>query len=330
MPEFFKRVPSESLEQGVFLDLETVHRGDRDLSALKACLPRWEWHEFTPGREVAGRIANADVVVTNKCRLDRPALEAAAHLRLITLAATGTNNVDLEAAADLGITVCNIRNYASEAVAQHTIALMLNLLSGLPWYWQRVRGGEWSSSRQFCLNDRPIRQARGLKFAVVGYGALGRASAALAGALGMEVLIAERKGVASRPGRLAFEEAVRQADVLSLHCPLTTETSGLVDRHVLREMKADAFLINTARGEVVNEADLADALRKGEIAGAAIDTLSSEPPPADHVLLAGDIPNLIVTPHNAWASCSARQAAIDQLAEVIQSFKAGKPINVVS
>jgi glycerate dehydrogenase len=314
----------------VFLDLETVDRGDLDRSRLTASLPRWDWHDWTDGSDVASRVGAADVVVTNKCRLDRGVLNEAARLRLIAVAATGTNNVDLEAARAAGITVCNIRDYCSEAVAQHTITLMLNLLTGQPWYRDRVGRGEWSASRQFCLQDRPIREARGLAFGVIGYGSLGRAAAAKAAALGMEVLVAERKGRPPRTGRVSFEEVLRRADVVSLHCPLDETTRNLLGTNQLRLMKRDAILINTARGGIVDEQALANGLRMGVIAGAGVDTLDQEPPPAGHPLLAGDIPNLLVTPHNAWASRSARQAALDQLATVILGFAAGRPVNVVA
>lgn len=315
--------------KGVFLDLETVDSGDLDRTHLQASLPHWQWHEYSEPAEIGPRIADASVVITNKCVLERAAMEQAAQLQLIALAATGTNNVDLPAAAELGITVCNIRDYATDAVAQHTITLMLNLLTGQPWYWQSMRSGAWSHSRHFCLNDRPIRQARGLKFGVIGYGVLGRAAAELAVALGMQLLISERKGDQPRQGRMSFEDVIAQADVLSLHCPLSAGTQGLIDRAVLQAMKTDALLINTARGGIVVEQDLADALRQGVIAGAAVDTLSREPPPQDHVLLASDIPNLIVTPHNAWASRTARQAAVDQLASVISTFAGGSVMNQV-
>lgn len=314
--------------RGVFLDLESVDNGDLDRSSLEACLPHWDWHGFTPAAEVASRIHGAAVVVTNKCPLERPAL-AADGLGLVAVAATGTNNVDLAAARELGVTVCNIRDYCSESVAQHAITLLLNLLTGQPWYWNRVRQGEWSASRLFALHDRPIREAHGLALGVVGYGNLGQSVAGKARALGMRVLVAERKGKAPRPGRLPFEEVLRRADAVSVHCPLTDETRDLIGRAELRSMKPAALLINTARGGIVNERDLAASLRAGEIAGAAVDTLDAEPPPPGHPLLAADIPNLLVTPHNAWASGAARQAALDQLAEVIKAFLAGTPINVV-
>jgi glycerate dehydrogenase len=321
--------PARFLKTGVFLDLETVDSGDLDRSRLQATLADWRWHDFSEAEAIPQRIAGANVVISNKCVISRAAMEQAPRLALIALAATGSNNVDLEAAGEHGITVCNIRDYATDAVAQHTITLMLNLLTGQPWYWQRVREGAWSHARQFCLNDRPIRQARGLAFGVIGYGVLGRAAGALAKALGMRLLVAERRGARPREGRLDFEAVVAGADVLSIHCPLTVETRGLVDRQLLRSMKEGAVLINTARGGIVVEQDLADALRAGEIAGAAVDTLSQEPPPPEHVLLAPDIPHLLVTPHNAWASRTARQAALDQLARVISEFAAGRVLNQV-
>jgi glycerate dehydrogenase len=320
---------SVTLEKGVFLDLETVDRGDLDRTGLDACLPEWDWHPFTEPADIPERVRGAQVVVTNKCRLDGAALAGASELRLVAVASTGTDIVDPEAARHAGVTVCNIRDYCTGAVAQHTVTLMLNLLTGQPWYWQRVRQGEWCEARQFCLQERPIREAAGLKFGVIGYGTLGRAAAAAAGALGMKVLVAERKGRRARPGRLPFEDVVRRADVLSIHCPLTDETRNLVARGELVSMKSDAILINTARGGIVNERDLADALRAGDIGGAGVDTLTSEPPARDHPLLAADIPNLLLTPHNAWASKRGRQAALDQLTRIVQAFAAGQPFNVV-
>ena len=318
------------LESGVFLDLETVDNGDLDRSQLSSCVAHWQWHDFSEPPQIAGRILSADVVISNKCLLDRSAIESAENLKLIALAATGTNNVDLEAATDFGVTVCNIRDYATNAVAQHAITLMLNLLTAQPWYWQSVRQGDWSDSRQFCLNNRPIREFKELTLGIIGFGVLGRATAELAKSMGMKVLVSERKGCAVREGRISFDELIRKADVLSIHCPLTEESRGLIDSEVMQAMKPDALLVNTARGGIINEQDLANCLREGIIAGAGVDTLGQEPPPPDHPLLARDIPNLIVTPHNAWASRTARQAAMDQLAGVIRSYAAGAPLNQVN
>ena len=293
-------------------------------------LPGWQRYKFTSPSEVPERIRAAGVVVTNKCILDRDTMAQAENLSLIVIAATGTNVVDLEAAAEFGITVCNVRNYATRSVAQHVITLILNLVTSQPLYINRVRQGEWSEGRHFSLHDQTIRELSDLQLGIVGYGVLGREVARLARALGMNVLVAEHRGDEPRPDRLGFEDVMSTADVVSIHCPLNDETRNLIDRRVLRTMKPGAILINTARGGIVNEQDLADSLRAGEIGGAGVDTLSVEPPPADHPLLATDIPNLIVTPHNAWASITARQACLDQLAEVITAYRHGQPKNRVA
>ena len=326
------RVPTDAvlLERGVFLDLETVDDDDLDRGRLTRSLPSWDWHARSASDQIATRISRADVVISNRCELNRQALAAARGLRLIALAATGTDKVDLVAARELGITVCNIRNYCSESVAQHVIALMLNLLTRQPDYIRSIQAGKWTDHRQFSLRGVPIREAKGLNFGVIGYGALGQAAADSARRLGMDILVAERKGRSPRRGRVEFEEVLARSDVLSVHCPLNAGTRDLVTRAEISSMKADAILINTARGGIVNEADLADCLREGVIAGAGVDTLSEEPPPANHPLLAPDIPNLLLTPHNAWASRSSRQAAIDQLADIIRAFADGKPFNQVT
>lgn len=316
-----------TVSQGVFLDLGSVDNGDLDTRTLDRTLPGWQWFDFTQADEVADRIRTADVVVTNKCVLNRQILLRAKYLKLIAIAATGTNVVDLEAAAELGITVCNVRDYATRSVAQHVITLMLNLVTAQPFYADRVRRGEWCKSQQFSLHDQTIRELRDLQLGIVGYGVLGQAVARLARALDMTVLVAEHRGHEPRPDRLRFKDMLGAADVISIHCPLNEETKGLFDRRTLRAMKPGAVLVNTARGGIVVEQDLADALRAGELAGAGIDTLSTEPPPLDHPLLAADIPNLIVTPHNAWASKAARQACLDQIAAVINAFNHALPIN---
>ncbi len=318
-----------NLSQGVFLDLATVDNGDLRLAALDRCLPGWRMHSGTAPDQLPERLAGADVVVTNKVRLDRKTLASAEGLRLVVVAATGVDVVDLEAARDLGITVCNIRDYCSDSVAQHVLTLMLNLVTGQPFYGERARNGDWQRSGRFSLHDRPIRELSSLSLGIIGHGTLGRAVGGLAKALGMNVLVGERRGRPARADRLSFRHLVENADVVSLHCPLTAETRNMIDREVMRAMKSTAFLINTARGGIVSESDLADALRAGDIAGAGIDVFSEEPPPADHPLLADDIPNLILTPHNAWGSVTARQEALDQVTAVIRSFDRGVPLNRV-
>ncbi|AHK79819.1 glycerate dehydrogenase [Ectothiorhodospira haloalkaliphila] len=319
------------IEQGVFLDLETLDRGDLDLSPLHDSLTRWTFHDYTRPPETVERIQGAQVVITNKVVLDADALAAAPDLKLVCLAATGTNNVDLEAASRLGITVCNVRDYATASVVQHVFAMLLSLTVRLSRYHDDVRSGAWNDSRQFCLLDHPIRELDGRRLGIIGYGVLGRATAQAAQAFGMDVAVAQSlTGRGPEPGRLALDEVIGTSDVLSLHCPLTPETHQLIDEHRLRMMKSDAVLINTARGAIVDNAALAEALRRGEIGGAGVDVLEKEPPEAGHPLLAADIPNLIITPHIAWAAVEARQRMVDALAANIQAFKSGQPTNQVS
>lgn len=314
---------------GVFLDQETVDNDDLDLGRLRAALPDWRWYRVTRPEEVIPRIAEANVVVSNKVHLDEAALRAAPNLRLIAIAATGTNNVDLDAAHRLGIAVSNIRAYATPAVVQHVFALMLALSTKLIDYHQAVREGRWQRAPQFCLLDYPVREIAGKTLGIVGYGELGRGVARVAEAFGMNVLVAGRPGRPAEPGRVPLPELLPQVDVLSLHTPLTPETRGLIGARELALMKPDALLINTARGGIVDEAALADALRQGRLGGAGVDVLSVEPPTDTNPLLAPDIPNLIVTPHTAWASREARQRAVDQVAENIRAFLAGTPRNLV-
>lgn len=318
------------LNRGVFLDLGSVDTGDLKREQLTRALPGWQWHDFTPAGQCAERIADVNVVISNKCVLDRDILAGANSLKLVAVAATGTNNIDLAAAREFGITVCNARDYATASVTQHTITFILNLLSSQVRYRDRVRSGDWSQTDQFCLIDSPIRQLAGLNLGIIGYGVLGKSVADMARKLGMNTLIAEHRGRKPRADHLLFEDVVAHSDVISIHCPLNDETKGLFDRAMMQRMKRNAILINTARGGIVVEEDLVSCLKDGIIAGAGVDVLTQEPPPADHPLLATDIPNLLVTPHNAWASKTARQALLDQLAAVIRAFERGQPINRVA
>jgi glycerate dehydrogenase len=280
---------------------------------------------------VAERIDGAGVVVTNKVVLDAALLEqAASHLELICVAATGTNNIDLEATDRLGIPVCNARGYATPSVVQHVFALILALSTRLLDYEQAARDGRWARSPFFCLLNFPVREIRGLTLGIVGYGELGRGVAEVARTFGMEVLISQRPGGPPRPGRLPLNELLPRVDVLSLHCPLTPETRGLIDPRALSLMRDDALLINTARGGIVDEAAVAAALRGGHLGGAGVDVLAEEPPANGSPLLEPGIPNLILTPHSAWASHGSRQRLIDQVAENIHAFRAGEPKNLVN
>lgn len=303
--------------------------GDLDFSSLRAVFSDYQAHDATSPEQVAERIAGAEAVIVNKVVLDEHALESAPSLKLVCIAATGTNNVDLVAASRLGITVCNVRAYGTAAVSQHVFALVLALRTRLVDYVDAVRAGRWQRSTQFCFLDFPIHEVVGKTLGIVGYGDLGRGVARIARGFDMEVLLAQRPGRPSQAGRVPLEELLPRVDVLTLHCPLNDATRGLIGREELRAMKSDAVLINAARGGIVDEAALADALRAGEIGGAGMDVLTVEPPSEGNVLLADDIPNLIVTPHVAWGSREARQRILEQVAGNVEAFVAGSPRNVV-
>lgn len=315
---------------GVFLDRGSLGDEGVDFSAFHRTLPRWEYHPATAPAEVARRIAAAHVVVTNKALVDGDAMAGAKHLRLVCVTATGTNNIDLDAARRLGITVCNVPGYATASVVQLVFALVLALYTRLPDYLHAVRDGRWQRSDQFCLLDYPIHELAGKVMGIVGYGELGRAVGRVAEAFGMSVVIAQRVAGDGQPERLPLVQLLAQADVLSLHCPLTTQTRGLIGERELSLMKPTALLINTARGGIVDEAALAQALRDGVIAGAGVDVLTQEPPVDGNPLLAPDVPNLMVSPHIGWASIEARQRLIDQVTRNIQDFLDGRPSNCVT
>jgi glycerate dehydrogenase len=311
--------------RAVFLDYGTVsYHGDLDPGSLQRALPGIELRSQTAQAEVAGVIASAEVVLLNKLRLSRELIEGAPSLRLILLSATGTNNVDLEAARERGIGVCNLRDYCTASVTQHVLGGILFLTQKLREYDTLVRAGAWQRGEQFCLLDHPIRELHGRTLGIVGHGVLGQAVARAAeAALGMNVVIARRPGGEALPGRVELDELLPRVDVLSLHCPLTPATQGLLDARRLALMKPDALLINTARGALVDSAALAAALRAGRLGGAAIDVLPQEPPVDGDPLLQPGIPNLLVTPHVAWAARDARQRCLDEMALHVEDFRRG-------
>jgi glycerate dehydrogenase len=312
--------------KAVFPDFATVSRGDIDLGTLEATGVDLMLHGVTTAAELPARLAPAEILITNKIRIGAAQLEAAPRLKLICLSATGVNNVDLEAARERGIGVCNITAYCTVSVVQHVYALILALTHHLAGYQRLLQEGAWRNSPQFCLLDYPIRELAGRRLGIVGFGELGRGVARAAPAFGLEVLVSRRPGGApAEPGdgRLPYEQVLEEADILSLHCPLTDATRGLIDAAALGRMRRDALLINTARGALVDSAALAEALRTGRIAGAGIDVLPQEPPVDGDPLLDPAVPNLIITPHVAWAAREARQRAIDEIAANIDSFLAG-------
>lgn len=311
--------------KAVFLDYQSLDKNDLDFRALAAQFDQWTVYPATSPLEVAERIAGAEVIITNKVQINAEHMQHNPQLKVILISATGTNNVDLEYAREQGIVVCNCQGYGTAAVAQHTIMLMLNLATSLLQYDRAVRAGEWNKSTQFCLMDYPIMELSGKTLGIVGYGELGQAVAKLAEAFGMQVKIAALPNRPAREKSVPFAELLTQVDFLTLHCPLSDATRDLIGREELEKMKSSAFLINCARGGVVNEAALADALKAGEIAGAATDVLTVEPPKNGNVLLDADIPNLIITPHSAWGSVDARQRIVQQMVENIDAYKAGQP-----
>ena len=316
--------------KAVFLDLASLAERDLDLSGFEAAVDDWRSYPATAPEDRVARIGDADIVVTNKVLLDAAVLRAAPNLSLVCLTATGFNNVAVETARELGIVVSNVVAYATDSVAQHVVALMLAHHTSLFRYTDAVRRGDWSRSAQFCLLDYPVRELSGMTLGIVGFGELGRGVAGIAQAFGMQVLVSQRPGGEPAAGRVPFDELLRRSDVLTLHVPLLDNTRHLIDAHALALMKPTALLINTARGAVVDNLALADALRQGVIGGAALDVLDVEPPPQDHPLLAPDVPNLIVTPHTAWAGRQARQNVVDETVANIQAFLDGRPRNRVA
>lgn len=288
----------------------------------------WVEHESTPPEAIAARLAGATIAISNKVRVTREAIAASPGLRFIAIAATGADSVDLDACRERGIAVANVRDYGRHSVSEHALMLMLAASRNLPGYQRRVAEGAWNRSTRFYLGDFPIRELNGKTLGIVGRGVLGQATARLGRAFEMRVLFADRKGAAvARPGYAPFDEVLGQADFLSLHCPYTPETHALIGAPEFAAMKRTAVLVNTSRGRVVDEAALAAALRDGRIAGAAVDVLSEEPPVNGNLLLDPTIPNLIVTPHVAWASAEAKQRLADELIDVIEAWERGEPMN---
>lgn len=290
----------------------------------------WTDHDETAADQIVDRLQSATIAICNKLPLRAPELSRLPQLKLIAVAATGVDNIDLDYCQQNEIAVCNARHYAGASLPEHVLLLMLALRRNLQAYVVDVNAGEWQQAKQFCLLDHPIHDLRGTTLGIIGYGFLGQAVGKLARAVGMKLLIAERKGATSiRSERVLFDEVLKNSDVITLHCPLTDETRNLIDQQELATMKREALLINTARGGLVNESALLKALREGEIAGAAFDVLSEEPPRHGNALLEAQLPNLIVTPHIAWASREAMQTLADQLVASLEAFVRGEMLNRV-
>ncbi|SDA93788.1 D-2-hydroxyacid dehydrogenase [Sinorhizobium sp. NFACC03] len=288
--------------------------------------------DHTKPEEVADRIRNADIVITNKVKVRGSAIAGAPELRLIAVAATGTDVVEVSAAAERGVAVCNIRNYAVNTVPEHTFALILALRRSLIAYHASVRAGRWQDAGQFCYFDYPIRDLAGATLGVIGDGVLGRSVADLGRAFGMKVLFSDYKGSKGMgPLYTPFEEVLRVSDIITLHSPLMTSTRNMISTAEFALMAKRPLLINTARGGLVDELALEQALRDGLISGAGFDVVTAEPPEKDHALMRLlDLPNFILTPHVAWASREAVQSLVDQLIDNVEAFERGQPANLVA
>lgn len=315
--------------RAVFLDTASLDLGDLDLQPLRQAFGELVLHPASAPGEIAGRLREANVAISNKAPISAETLAQCPDLKLILVTATGTNNVDLAAARERGIAVANCQGYGTASVAQHAILLLLALATRLPDYQAAVRAGRWQQSTQFCLLDFPIVELEGKTLGLLGHGELGGAVARLAEAFGMRVLLGQLPGRPPRADRLALDELLPQVDAISLHCPLTEQTRGMIGQRELDLMKPGAFIVNTARGGLIDEQALADTLRRGHLGGAATDVLSVEPPKDGNPLLAGDIPRLIVTPHNAWGSREARQRIVGQVTDNAAAFFRGDKLRRV-
>jgi glycerate dehydrogenase len=317
----------------VFLDAATY--GD---TSLQRFTNRWHCtiHQVTSAHETMPRLSGHRVAVTNKVVIDRAVLSSseAKDLKLIAVAATGTDIIDRQEAAKRGVKVCNVPGYATQSVAQFTMALILELATCAAKYAGAVKSGEWQKSPVFSLISYRTMELRGKKLGIVGYGNIGQAVAEMARGLGMDILVAARPGSTGPipSDRVSLEQLLRNADVISLHCPLTPETRNLINARTLSLMKPTALLINTARGALIDEPALIDALRKQRIAAAALDVITTEPPPADHPIIraAPQLDNLMVTPHTAWSARETRERLLQEVEENISSFLGGKPRNIVA
>ena len=315
------------MERIVFIERNTIQGNFRR--------PKFEheWIEYPESfaDQVVERIRDATIIISNKLSLGEPQLATAPNVKLIAIAATGSDCVELDYCRSRGIAVCNVRGYAANSVPEHVLMLILALRRNLLAYRTDVREGKWQESKQFCLLTHPLNDIKGTTIGIVGHGAIGRSMARLAEALGLKVLLAEHKHAREiRQGRTSFAEVLKQSDVVTLHCPLTEDTRDMFGSEEFAMMKPNALLINTARGALIQEEALVNALKSGLIAGAAVDCLREEPPRNGSPLLDVNLQNLIVTPHVAWASEEAVQALADQVIDNIEAFVAGNPRNVLT
>ena len=312
----------------VFLDESTLTLGDVDFSRLHS-LGEYARYDNSTEEEIIERAAAADIVIANKAPMTRKVIQSLPTLKLVTVIATGYNNVDIEAARERGVRVCNVPGYAADSVPQHTFALILNLATRACQYHADVQAGAWQRASSFTLLSYPTFELKGKTIGIIGFGGIGRGVARLAKAFGMEVLAYDPyAGAQPKAATTRLDDLLRPSDVVTVHCPLTEETRNLIDAEALARMKPSAILINTARGGIVNEEALAEALDSGRLAGAGIDVLTQEPPTGGNALLRAR--NVVITPHSAWSTLEARQRLVDRTADNIKAFVEGHPQNVVA
>lgn len=315
--------------RAVFLDRQTFSN-NIDLSSISSVVNTLECYQTTTEHQILARCQNADIILTNKVVLTKTILAQLPNLKLICIMATGINNVDIKAAKQLNIAVTNVSGYAKNSVAQYVFAQLLEHYSQVAQHNQNCKNGLWQKSDTFCLHGNGSVELAGKSIAIIGYGTLGQKVADIARAFEMEVLIAERPNTKNiRKGRMAFNDAIAQADVISLHCPQTDDNLGFFNADVFSKLKANAVLINTARGTLVNNNDLLSALNNNQLSCAILDVLDQEPPPVEHCLLAAQSSQLKITAHIAWASAEAQQALVNLVAKNIDAFKQGKRVNRV-
>ncbi|MGO1247065.1 MAG: D-2-hydroxyacid dehydrogenase [Oceanisphaera sp.] len=289
---------------------------------------QWQAYDDTSPEQVVQRLTDADIVLVNKVSLTADMLAQLPKLKLIALAATGSDNVDLDACQQADIAVCNVRNYSKSSVPEHALSLIMALNRNLHAYRYSITQGRWQQSGQFCYFDYPIRDLASQTLGLIGYGTIAKDLEKMAQALGMKVLVAARKGQIATAGRVSFETLLEQADVISLHCPLNIQTRHLIGEAEFKLMKDDALLINVGRGGLVDETALLQALAQQIIGGAGFDVVTDEPPAVDNPLMqALAYPNFILTPHVAWASLASMQRLASQLIDNIEAFVAGKAQN---
>lgn len=304
----------------------TLNPGDLSWDRI-AGLGRLQYFDRTLDDEMISRCANATIIVTNKTPVSGDVIRACGKLKLIAVTATGYNIIDVDSAKKQGVKVCNVPGYGTDSVAQHTFALILELTNHVGQNAASVRRGEWSSSKDFCYTKAPLMELAGKTLGIVGYGQIGRKVAEIGRAFAMNVIYS-RSANSGDPDARSVEQLFAESDVVTLHCPLTRENTGFVSLALLKTMKRNALLINTARGQLIGEEDLATALSEGVLRGAALDVLSKEPPPPGNPLLSA--PNCIITPHNAWFSIEARSRIMSETFQNIESFLQGIPRNLVT